>query len=758
MRYDDMVADARASWGLAVRVYNDVEKTQRDVLLGVLFYIALFIPFAYCLERVVFNFVDIHKRIAAFLGILLTVIAVVYQVHPAFKLTYSPLVVILAFFILGLSVMVACIIFLRFEREMTALQRRASHVKTTEIGGLRAFTAAFVIGVSNLRRRKVRTALTCLTLIILTFTIMSFTAVKSTREEGAVTIADEAPYRGVLLKNMGWHSLPPEALGVVRDAYGARSVVAPLAWLELPDKTRSPASEIRAGTHGEVVQGVLGLSSAEERIGRMRGVLDAGRWFVRGERDAVILPRPMADRLGVGPGDQVTFFGRSMVVAGLYRKNALDSRLDLDGEPITPVIFPSEAAVEVTEAEKEAVDAGEDVRSLQSRYQHLDDDLTVIVPYETLLGLGGQLKSIVVARHEGDTAGTDSPIPSVTDDGPLAGRLADRFGLSVFAGDANGVHVYHSGDALGYAGVPNILIPLVISVLIVLNTMIGAVYERKREIGVYTAVGLAPSHVAFLFVAEALAFAVLSVVLGYLLAQTAAGLLSGTKLWSGMTANYSSLAGVAAMLLVIGVVLLSVIYPSKVAADIAIPDVNRTFRLPTPVGGIIRLRLPFLVKVREQECAAGFLVDYYQAHQDISHGLFSTADVEYAFRCPWDGPGASPHPKTRHPQFCDLNACLHLTATVWLAPFDFGIKQLVAIDFIPAMDTPGFMEIDVEISRLAGENGMWRRLNKGFVNDLRKQLLVWRSLEESVRTAYEDRVLPGGDWPAGDVPTGEGGA
>ena len=48
--------------------------------------------------------------------ILATVITVVYQVHPAFKLTYSPLVVILAFFILGLSAMVASIIFLRFEK------------------------------------------------------------------------------------------------------------------------------------------------------------------------------------------------------------------------------------------------------------------------------------------------------------------------------------------------------------------------------------------------------------------------------------------------------------------------------------------------------------------------------------------------------------------------------------------------------------------------------------------------------------------
>jgi hypothetical protein len=757
-RFDAMIAAARSSWALAVRVYNDVEKTQRDVLLGVLFYIALFIPFAYCVERVVFNFADIHKRIVAFLAVLAAVIAVVYQVHPAFQLTYSPLVVILAFFILGLSVMVALIIFLRFEREMTALQRRASHAKSSDIGGMRAFAAAFVIGVSNLRRRKVRTALTCLTLVILTFTIMSFTSVKSTRDEGASRFADVAPYRGVLLKNAGWRSLPPEALSVVRDAYARGLVVAPLAWLELPEKTLTPSSVIRAGARSETVQSFLGLSDQEADIGRMRGLLVAGRWFSSGDRDAVLLPAPMAERLGVVPGGTVTLFGRPFTVAGILRKNALDERVDLDGESVTPVVYPSEAAAETSEAEKEAVESGEDVKTMQARYQHLDDDLTVVVPYDTLMGLGGQLKSIVVAPP------ADALVmgkAAMGGGGELAARLADRFGLAVFSGQEDGVFVYHAGDALGYAGVPNILVPLVISVLIVLNTMIGAVFERKREIGVYTAVGLAPSHVSFLFIAEALAFAVISVVLGYLLAQVAAGLLSGTSLWAGMTANYSSMAGVAAMGLVIAVVLLSVIYPSRMAGKIAIPDVNRSWSMPEPVAGAIRTRLPFLVRVREQECAGGFLFDYYGTHQDISHGLFATGDVDYAFECPWDLPGAAPHPKERFPEFCDLRACMRISATVWLAPFDFGIKQAIAISFIPSQDTPGYMEIEVELSRRAGEAGMWKRLNKGFVNDLRKQLLVWRSLEEAVRVAYEDKVVndfsarmrgdggEGGDAPAG---------
>ena len=175
----------------------------------------------------------------------------------------------------------------------------------------------------------------------------------------------------------------------------------------------------------------------------------------------------------------------------------------------------------------------------------------------------------------------------------------------LYRGGDNGTSVYYSADSFKYSGMANILIPLLLSALIVLNTMIGSVYERKGEIAVYTSVGLAPSHVSFLFVAETLAFGVLSVVVGYLLAQAAAVLLAGTPLWAGMTANYSSLAGVGAMVLVLGVTLLSAIYPSRVAANIAIPDVNRSWTMPAAKGDLIDTTLPFLIKISEQGLRSG---------------------------------------------------------------------------------------------------------------------------------------------------------
>ncbi len=729
MRYDRFAEASKEAWALASRVYDHVEKTQKDVLFGVLFYIALFVPFAFCLERLLFSYADIYKRIIAFCGILLLVIGVIYHVHPAFQLAYSPMVVILAFFIMGLSLIVTLIIFFRFEDEMVLLQSRAKRLQTGEISRWKAFTAAFFLGVSNLRRRRVRTGLTCATLIILTFTIMSFTSVKSLRHHTRLLFDARAPYQGFLFKNVNWDNLPPETDGVISNAFAGKGVVAPRVWLEEEDRTRATVIPIQYRGHTFEARGMLGLSAREAAVTGMDRILVGGRWLREKEQYTILLPDRMAEQLGIDPahpeGHRVRVWGMPFKVAGVFSSRELMAGTDLDGEPLTPVTFPSETTIEMTEVEMEALESGDDIRSFQSRYQHIGGDLTVIVPYRTLLSAGGHLKSVAVLPEAGTVAET------------TARRLVDRFGLSIFSGEPGGTYLNNAGDAMNYSGVPNIIIPLFISVFIVLNTMISSVYERKREIAIYTSVGLAPSHVSFLFIAEALAFAVLSVVMGYLLAQTSASLFAGTSLWAGITVNYSSLAGVAAMLLVILVVLVSVIYPSRVAAQIAIPDVNRSWKLPTPEQNMIEITLPFLVKYGEQASCGGYLLSQLQGHADISHGLFSTGEIDFTF-----APETLPEGNASNPANA---AFLTIRSRVWLAPFDFGIMQQVELGFKPAKEEGGFLVIHVKLIRKSGEANAWGRVNKAFINQLRKQLLVWRSLDDALRDEFKEHLTLEGD-------------
>jgi hypothetical protein len=731
-RYDQFFEATARSWALSSRVYDDVEATQKDVLYGVLFYIALFVPFAFCLERLLFSYSNIYKRIMAFIGILVLLILIIYNVHPAFQLAYSPMVVILAFFIMGLSLIVTMIIFFRFEEEMAGLQTHAQLVQSGEIGRWKAFVAAFLLGVSNLRRRRLRTALTCATLIILTFTIMSFTTAKSMRRHARVLYDSKAPYQGFLLKNVNWRSLPPQAFGRIENSFGDQAISAPRVWLEDEDRTRS--TRIPIGVDGRVfeAQGMVGLSAEESKISGIDAIVTTGRWLRPDDRQAVLLPQRMAEQLKIDlvnqPDQTVSLWGMPFKVVGIFSGTKLQDRRDLDGEPLTPVIFPREMSSELSEVEEEALESGDDVREFQSRYQHIAGDLSVIVPYRFLLAAGGHLKGVAVHPRDPDSIQT------------IARDLIDRFGLSLFSGEPDGTYLYHASDTMSYSGVPNIIIPLIISIFIVLNTMIGSVYERKREIGIYTSVGLAPSHVSFLFIAEAMAFAVLSVVFGYLLAQVTAKLFAATTLWSGITVNYSSMSGVAAMILVIGVVLISVIYPSKVAGEIAMPDVNRSWTLPPARGNELEITLPFLMTYKEHRSIGGFLYEYFDGHRDITHGMFSTADIEFGFVC--ERPAGLTQTAADCPgDDCDHDQCLQINSRVWLAPFDFGIMQQVEIKFKHAETEAGFLEISIRLNRESGEANAWHRINKAFLNELRKQLLIWRSFGDETKTEYEELLV-----------------
>lgn len=731
---------AEEALALAARVYVQIEKTQKDVLFGVLFYIALFVPFAFVMERFLFNFATIYKRIVGFSLILTLLIAVIYNIHPAFELAYSPMVVILAFFIIGLSFMVTLIIFFRFEEEMIRLQRRATHKRPEEISHWKAFVAAFFLGVSNLRRRRLRTLLTCMTLIILTFTIMSFTTIKSNRQQVRLPFQPVAPYQGLLLKRVNWQSLPPQATDILVNSMASISKPAPRVWLEGNDPSRPVSVPLRHGNNKINIQGLVGLSPNEASVTGLDSLLSSGRWFTAGDQTAIILEEQMAARLGVsGTGGQtVLLWGSPFTVIGTFAAADYEKALDLDGEMLTPVIFPDETAKDLTEQEMEALESGDEIRSMQSRYIHIPAGQTAIIPATTLLAAGGKLKNIAVKP-------TDPA--EITN---LVGSLTDRFSLAIFTGEKDGVWLHNISDTMNYSGVPNIIIPLLISVLIVLNTMISSVYERKGEIAVYTSVGLAPAHVGFLFVAEAMALAVISVVLGYLVAQVSAAFLAATPLWAGITVNYSSGAGIAAMVLVIAVVLLSVLYPARVAARIAIPDVNRTFKLPPPVDNTIQVTLPFLMKFREHESIGGFIYEYLTSHRDVSHGIFSTGPVEVVFSCSTVDEIHTLIAQAENP--CDIQ-CLHLRANVWLAPFDFGIMQTVDIQFCPAVEGEEFLEIKITLHRQSGESAVWQRINTAFLHEVRKQLLIWRSFDQVTHAQLQQTFqhVTSGKEPAPEV-------
>jgi len=711
-QYDVAIDAARSAWAYESRAYPDVQATIHDTVAGVLFYVALLLPFSYCIERLFFSFSRITSRAAATMGVLASALVILWHIHPAFELSNSPFIVILAFFLLGLGGLTLTIIVSRFEDEMKKLERERSGIKVADVSRASAFGAAFALGISNMRRRKIRTGLTAATLIILTFAIMSFTSTRTRPVEREQAIEAKPSYNGVLIRMKLWARMQGLVYSTLYDKYGQKGIVAPRVWRGPQRKGERSYIDIRSpdGRRKFTVKSLLGLSVDEHKLIKVaeNSMLTAGRWFQSDTALEILLPRRVAQVLGVRESDvgkaKVKLFGIEFTVAGILDGRRFDEFLDLNGEPITPVDWSVEQ--EAAEQEREAAaeresETGVDARELQ--YVHVPADEMAVLPFGTLWSLGGSLRSVAVAF---------GPDISLAD---IRRHLKDRLTLTLYFGDEEGVYKFTAADVPSFQGLRNVAIPLVIAFLIVLNTMLGSVHERIREVGIYSSVGLAPGHISMLFMAEAVGLATVSAIAGYLISQSAVKALF-TMGWMDtqhMFLNYSSTATVGSLLVVIGMVLASTAYPARMVSRVASPDIERRWSLPPPVGDRITLRLPYSLSRRDVPGLMLFLHRFIRAHEEASFGVFCVRDVELTAQ---DGR-------------------IRLAFSAWLAPYDLGVYQKVTITTQPAGEE-GFDRATVQIDRQAGERASWRRNNKAFLNQIRKQLLVWRAIGPGGREKY----------------------
>ena len=172
-----------------------------------------------------------------------------------------------------------------------------------------------------------------------------------------------------------------------------------------------------------------------------------------------------------------------------------------------------------------------------------------------------------------------------------------------------------------------VFFPIVIASMIVLNTMLGSVFERVHEIHIFSSIGLAPSHIGMLFIAEALVYAILGSVLGYLLGQFTSKVLVFFGWLPDLYLNFSSTSAVMTTLIVVAVVLLSTLYPARKAAEVATPAVDRTWKVPEPDGDHWKVPLPFAVTGDQAAGMNSFLGEWFRAYEEYSIGDFVTQGV-----------------------------------------------------------------------------------------------------------------------------------
>ena len=791
--YQQALKLARAAWGYESRAYPDVKRTGNDVVNGIMFYLALLMPFAYFMERLIFGFPNINRQIIATFGIFLLVFYFLSQVHPAFQITTTPIIILIAFVVLALTVIVISIIVRKFEEQLEKIRQQGNKVYKADVGRLSASAAAFSLGISNMRKRKGRTILTCTTLVILTFTVISFTSVRTFMRPNRTSLPQVTPrYTGLLIRDQYWRPLEepvlnsilndmqktqitvgnlerlleqknvllaqqgqtlidiPAALTELRETgfianvdeqpvLAVQNVVAPRSWYQssgtgdqsFVQLTRSaneqdlapPTRPLTDEPLSFAANMLVGMSEAEPAVTGIDRYLQYGKWFDRADAEnwptewpyAIVLPKGMADLLKITESDMgkatISVYGADFTVVGVLGIGFKDLT-DNDGEEMTPVDY------QLMQQQRSRGGTGDETLEGElQKYLHLTPDSIAILPYEVVMNQGGTLRSVAVNMEPQE----DDPklLAAIDKLDLIMAPLMNRIALDFFVGRDKDTYLYSSIGMTSFSGMGNLFVPILIAALIVLNTMLGAVYERVREIGIYSSVGLAPIHIAFLFLAEACVYAIVGAVLGYLMGQVIATTLVHFGWLAGLTLNYSSMSTVVATVIVMIVVLLSTLYPAIKASRMAVPDIERKWKLPEPEGDVWHFNLPFTVLAEEALGLNVFMRDYFDAHADESASDFYTDNVTFSA--------------------ADEDS-YQIGMMVWLAPYDLGVSQ--SIEFITSPvggEEEDLFKITLDVHRESGEIASWKRVNRRFLNLLRKQLLIWRTFSVDVRAEFHER-------------------
>ena len=729
-KYDVAMAAARHAWGYESRAYPEVQKTAVDVVKGLLFYLAILLPFAYFGERLLFAGRNIILQIIGTVGVFVVVFIMIAAVHPAFSLTTAPPIILLSFIIMALAVMVITIVTTKFNTELKSMKQQRGGVHEADVGRLSAATAAFALGIANMRRRKLRTALTAITLTLLTFTVLSFTSVKSYLRANKIRLSGAPTYQGVMLRDRSWLSLEEPTADIIANELVKQGIVSPRAWYTSADIEKELMVDVALSTDPSkryTVSCILGLSPEEKDVLPVDEIVVAGKWLPRGAKNVALLPTAVAEALGITAdrlgSASVRVFGTDFRVIGLLDEAGMRKVRDLDGEPIMPVNYAMLRPEIIKELQRQAEQRSQlgtsGAQSLLQEYKHFGPEKVIVLPYDRVLELGGTLRSVAIRYANPED------VPKSVDE------MMKRFALSLYTGMGKHTFLFSSVGMTSLSGVESLIIPILIAALIVLNTMLGSVYERTKEIGIFSSLGLAPSHISMLFLAEAAVFANLGAIIGYLIGQTLARILYITGNTGGLELNYSSLSAVGVTIVIVIVVLLSTLYPSRRAADIASPGIERRWALPEPRGDLMDILLPFTVTGRDAFGVSAFLKEFFDEYVGYAGGEFLAEDVRLE--------------PVEYPDKDEDGMAVRLR--MWLAPYDLGVSQDFSLECRPTGDREIY-EIHIQLTRLAGDITSWKKTNSLFASGIRKQFLIWRTVPQGEKVAYADRAekILRGEW------------
>lgn len=700
--YSGMYAYALLARAYASRAYAvEVMPLINDSAKSLLYMFIIVILGAFFLEKLI-----IHARGSRRI-ISLTILAAIFLamfgiLHPAFGLMSNISLGMMGSLIFIVLFIVFIIILSISEEVRKGIEKRLLGVHRTEVSRLDTVMVSFSLGSEHMRRRAFRAMLVFLTLITVVIAMTSFTSLMPGRVTVPVVRYGYESYTDEILIKQG-RGVPPNVLSdkildIAKIFAGGKYYVFPRVWVYGPiDRAAWSASfRVWSATNTTRILALMGITMEEfNMIVRGNSIVRGG--LLSDDSDQAVVSRSLATNLSITIGDDIYISGMKFTVVGIIDSNELDFLQEADGYnffPANPSFFSSISRDMAVSAQ-----AG-------SSPPNLGTSTTIIIPYKTALRIGGHISSIAMIP-KGNF--------SFNEIFSLAKELAYSLDISIYISKGGSPYLLSTYSTVLLGGWEIIWMIVILGALNVFATVLGSLKERVREVHVFSIVGLSPMGVTVFFMAEVIVYAIISALIGYIGGYLVTQIfMSVGILPSGHTFNFASGFAILGTLITIATALAAAAYPSYMASKVATPSLERRWKFKTKPKGA-EWDIPLLISVPSVEEGRGLLAylhEYFVGAGTVKEGVHMVRELQ-------------------QPDYGNLL----LSLTVSLSPFEVGVSQRVDI---AARFNEELKRYDVilHLVRLSGPHNTWVNSNYRFVNELRKQLIMWGSFSAHEKENY----------------------
>ncbi|MEM1515625.1 MAG: M28 family peptidase [Candidatus Bathyarchaeia archaeon] len=726
LKYAKLFGESWKAWSYEVMAYEIIKVTTIDAVNTASFFIALAIPFAFVFERLFFSFDQGWKRLVTILGTIIVLLGLLAIMHPGFALASNIIMFVLGTAIIFLLIPAIFIVFSEIRDQLKKFKEAMVGFHTREISTVSAIMMAFSIGVSHQRKRRFRTLLNQVSVILITFALISMVSISTFSEVIRVPqpLMVKPVYSGLLIRDREWREISQDQFNAISAACSDIGIISPRVWWFPPyifgqtqsilfwvsyqllrwniDVAKALSKEFGLKGKNDTlpVFAVWGLSPQESEVTRLRVV--EGKWIEPNDGWVCLLTVDDARAIGVSVGDTVEYYGLTFVVKGLV--NASEMYItDIDGEPITPISF--EDVFYEVQAKRQVTNYA-NLHLKPHSYGRF-----IIVPYQIAIDMGGSIVSVAIKIN-----------PEKSELGKIvAAELADKLGVDIYLSLEETI-VYRKGIWYFQRGFELIILPLIVGALTIALTLEASIIERTKEIFIFSSLGISPMQIAGIFMTECFVTALIGAVLGYLLGvfNIYIGVMTGS-VGQVIMPNYSSRYVIIAVCIAVVSTLCVSAYPLYKVSKLVTPSLERKWKLTKPKDDVWEVPLPFLCKSREEALGTfEYLREYLSQFKSERVGTFMVGDLQISVGS------------------MEGSEVLDLIFDVILAPYEQGVTEKVVIRSRWSHRVKAYT-FELSMKRLTGPASVWRISNPRFIDAIRKQLLMWRLLPDERRNSYIER-------------------